>query len=128
MPDENGPVAAKLRLDKWLVHARFCKTRSVAAALVTAGHVRVNGARAEKPSHAVAPGDVLTLVQPRVVRVIRVEALGLRRGPATEARTLYTELQETREESPPNPAYEGKGRPSKRDRRALDLSRHPVDD
>ncbi|GHG86937.1 hypothetical protein GCM10010961_14940 [Pseudodonghicola xiamenensis] len=128
VPDENGPVAAKLRLDKWLVHARFCKTRSVAAALVTAGHVRVNGARAEKPSHAVAPGDVLTLVQPRVVRVIRVEALGLRRGPATEARTLYTELQETREESPPNPAYEGKGRPSKRDRRALDLSRHPVDD
>ena len=128
VPDENGPVAAKLRLDKWLVHARFCKTRSVAAALVTAGHVRVNGARAEKPSHAVVPGDVLTLVQPRVVRVIRVEALGLRRGPATEARTLYTELQETREESPPNPAFEGKGHPSKRDRRALDLSRHPVDD
>jgi len=120
--------AAKLRLDKWLVHARVCKTRSVAAALIGAGHVRVNGARAEKSSHAVGPGDVLTLVQPRLVRVIRVEALGLRRGPATEARTLYTELQETREESPPNPAFEGKGRPSKRDRRALDLSRHSETD
>lgn len=123
----NGP-AARLRLDKWLVHARFCKTRSVAAELVTAGHVRVNGTRAAKPSHAVAPGDVLTLVQPRVVRVIRIEALGLRRGPATEARTLYTELSETREDDPPNPGYEGKGRPGKRDRRALDLSRRQQTD
>lgn len=120
--------AARLRLDKWLVHARFCKTRSVAAALVSAGHVRINGTRAAKAAQPVAPGDVLTLVQPRVVRVIRVEALGLRRGPATEARTLYTELEETREESPPNPGYEGKGRPGKRDRRALDLSRRQETD
>lgn len=115
----------KLRLDKWLVHARFCKTRSVAAALITAGHVRVNGARAVKPAQTVAPGDVLTLAQPRLVRVLRIEALGIRRGPATEARTLYTELSETREETPPNPRYEGKGRPGKRERRALDLSRPP---
>ncbi len=115
----------KLRLDKWLVHARFCKTRSVAAALITAGHVRVNGARAVKPAQTVVPGDVLTLAQPRLVRVLRIEALGIRRGPATEARTLYTELSETREETPPNPRYEGKGRPGKRERRALDLSRPP---
>lgn len=123
-----GDPGGKLRLDKWLVHARFCKTRSVAAALVTAGHVRVNGDRAQKPAQTVAPGDVLTLTQPRLVRVIRVEALGLRRGPATEARTLYTELSEAREESPPNPRFEGKGRPGKRDRRALDLSRTPGTD
>ena len=120
--------AAKLRLDKWLVHARFCKTRSVAAALVGAGHVRVNGDRAQKPAQTVAPGDILTLVQPRVVRVLRVEALGLRRGPASEARTLYTELSEKRDETPPNPRFEGKGRPGKRERRALDLSRLPGTD
>ncbi|MDF1718340.1 MAG: RNA-binding S4 domain-containing protein [Antarcticimicrobium sp.] len=120
--------AAKLRLDKWLVHARFCKTRSVAAGLVTAGHVRVNGDRAQKPAQTVAPGDVLTLSQPRVVRVLRVEALGLRRGPADEARTLYTELSESRDETPPNPRFEGKGRPGKRERRALDLSRLPGTD
>ena len=115
--------AAKLRLDKWLVHARFCKTRSVAAALVGAGHVRVNGDRAQKPAQTVAPGDILTLAQPRVVRVLRVEALGLRRGPASEAQTLYTELSEKRDETPPNPRFEGKGRPGKRERRALDLTR-----
>jgi len=120
--------AAKLRLDKWLVHARFCKTRSVAAALVGAGHVRVNGDRAQKPAQTVAPGDVLTLAQPRVVRVLRVEALGLRRGPASEAQTLYTELSEKRDETPPNPRFEGKGRPGKRERRALDLSRLPGTD
>lgn len=120
--------AAKLRLDKWLVHARFCKTRSVAAALVGAGHVRVNGDRAQKPAQTVAPGDILTLAQPRVVRVVRVEALGLRRGPAREAQMLYTELSEKRDETPPNPRFEGKGRPGKRERRALDLSRLPGTD
>lgn len=120
--------AAKLRLDKWLVHARFCKTRSVAAALVGAGHVRVNGDRAQKPAQTVVPGDILTLAQPRVVRVVRVEALGLRRGPASEAQMLYTELSEKRDETPPNPRFEGKGRPGKRERRALDLSRLPGTD
>jgi len=128
MNDPANAPGGKLRLDKWLVHARFCKTRSVAAAQVTAGHVRINGARALKPAQPVAPGDVLTLTQPRLVRVVRIEALGERRGPATEARTLYTELSETRDEAPPNPRFEGKGRPGKRDRRALDLSRTPGTD
>ncbi|MDK3019729.1 RNA-binding S4 domain-containing protein [Pseudodonghicola flavimaris] len=120
--------ALRLRLDKWLVHARFCKTRSVAAAQVTAGHIRINGTRAAKPAQAIGPGDVLTLVQPRRVRVVRVEALGLRRGPASEAQTLYTELEDNRDDSPPNPGYEGKGRPGKRERRALDLSLRPGTD
>ena len=121
-------LEAKLRLDKWLVHARFCKTRSLAAAQVNAGHVRLNGARVQKPAQTVAPGDVLTLTQPRLVRVVRIEALGARRGPADEARTLYTELSETRDDAPPNPRYEGKGRPTKRARRTLDLSRRPGTD
>ncbi len=115
----------KLRIDKWLWQARFFKTRSLAAKQVTAGHVRINGQRALKPAQAVGPEDVLTFSQGRVVRVIRVEKLGDRRGPAPEAQTLYTDLTEYRDEPPPNPKFEGKGRPSKKDRRALGLSRYP---
>ncbi len=115
---------AKLRIDKWLWQARFFKTRSLAAKQVTAGHVRLNGQRALKPAQAVGPEDVLTFPQGRVVRVIRIEKLGDRRGPAPEAQTLYTDLTEYRDEPPPNPKFEGKGRPSKKDRRALGLSRY----
>ncbi|TMV08997.1 RNA-binding S4 domain-containing protein [Ruegeria sediminis] len=114
---------AKLRIDKWLWQARFFKTRSLAAKQVGGGHVRVNGNRVLKPAHAVGPGDVLTFAQGRIIRVVRIMALGERRGPATEAQTLYADLTEKQDEPPPNPKYEGNGRPSKRDRRALDLSR-----
>lgn len=117
----------KLRLDKWLWHARFFKTRSLAARQVSDGQVRVNGAKAAKPSQTVGQGDVLTFSQGRVVRVIRIEALGERRGPAPEAQALYSDLdppQPAKENAvPANPAYEGQGRPTKKDRRALDLSR-----
>ena len=114
---------AKLRIDKWLWQARFFKTRSLAAKQVGGGHVRVNGNRVLKPAHAVGPGDVLTFAQGRVIRVVRIEALGERRGPAPEAQTLYTDLTEKQDATPPNPKYEGNGRPSKRDRRAHGLSR-----
>ncbi len=116
---------AKLRIDKWLWQARFFKTRSLAAKQVTAGHVRLNGQRALKPAQAVGPEDVLTFPQGRIVRVIRIEKLSDRRGPAPEAQTLYTDLTEYRDEPPPNPKFEGKGRPSKKDRRAHGLSRYP---
>ena len=66
----------KLRLDKWLWHARFFKTRSLAAREVSAGHVRVNGTRVSKPAHQVGPEDVLTFPQARVIRVVRILALG----------------------------------------------------
>ncbi|SHE89793.1 heat shock protein Hsp15 [Ruegeria intermedia] len=116
---------AKLRIDKWLWQARFFKTRSLAARQVSAGHVRVNGDRAQKPAQTVGPGDVLTFAQGRVVRVVRVEILGERRGPAPEAQTLYTDLTPAQNAPPGNPGFEGKGRPTKKDRRALDLSRTP---
>ena len=80
------------RLDKWLWFARFAKSRSLAAKLVTDGFVRVNGGRVENAAKAVAVGDVLTIAVARTTAVVRVEALGTRRGPAPEARTLYTEL------------------------------------
>lgn len=120
-------MADKLRVDKWLWHGRFFKTRSLAATVVATSGVRVNGTLTQKRSTMVASGDVLTFAQGDSVRVIRVDQLGVRRGPATEAQGLYTDLAppepKSRKTAPENPAYEGKGRPTKRDRRTLDLSR-----
>ena len=115
---------AKLRIDKWLWQARFFKTRSLSAKQVSGGHVRLNGNRVLKPAIAISPGDVLTFPQGRIVRVVRVEKLGERRGPAPEAQTLYTDLTEKQDKPLQNPSFEGKGRPTKKDRRALDLSRN----
>lgn len=80
-----------LRIDKWLHYARFFKTRALAAKVV-AGGVRINGERTSKTHALVRPGDALTFKQARAVRVIRVLALTDRRGPATEAATLYEDL------------------------------------
>jgi len=81
------------RLDKWLFHARFYRTRSSAQAAAAAGRVRRNGLRTEKPGHTVKPGDVLTLGKGAGILIIRVLALAERRGSATEARTLYEILE-----------------------------------
>ncbi|MDP1881281.1 MAG: RNA-binding S4 domain-containing protein [Bradyrhizobium sp.] len=81
------------RLDKWLWHARVVKARSSAAALVEAGHVRINGVRERAPGHAVKAGDVLTIGLDNSVRVLRVVGFAERRGDATAARALYDDLQ-----------------------------------
>ncbi|MFC6637660.1 RNA-binding S4 domain-containing protein [Sulfitobacter sp. JBTF-M27] len=120
-------TAEKLRVDKWLWHARFFKTRSLAASRVKTGAVRINGTVTHKPSSNVSPGDVLTFAQGYHIRVIQIDALGERRGPAPEAQALYTDLSppkpksESKEAS--NPRFDGKGRPTKKDRRTLDLSK-----
>jgi len=80
------------RLDKWLWFARFAKTRTLAAKLVTEGFVRLNGQRVESAAKAVAVGDVLTIAVARTTALVRVEGLGERRGPAPEARLLYSEV------------------------------------
>ena len=82
----------RLRIDKWLWHARVVKTRTLAAKLVADGHVRVNGIRTDLPAKAVKPGDVLTIGLERTVRVYRLVGLGQRRGPASQARELYEDL------------------------------------
>ncbi|MEE1610668.1 RNA-binding S4 domain-containing protein [Microvirga sp. CF3016] len=82
------------RLDKWLWFARFAKTRTLAAKLVTSGFVRLNGQRTDNAAKAVAVGDVVTVALPRTTLVVRIEALGARRGPATEARQLYLNLNQ----------------------------------
>lgn len=86
----------KIRLDKWLWHARFAKTRSLAAKLCEGG-IRIDGTLVMKPGATVRPGQVLTFALGRHVRVIELVAIGERRGPAEEARTLYRDL------APPTP-------------------------
>ncbi|MCB8818954.1 RNA-binding S4 domain-containing protein [Microvirga rosea] len=80
------------RIDKWLWFARFAKTRTLAAKLVTSGFVRVNGQRVENVAKPLAVGDVVTLALARSTLVLRVESLGQRRGPAPEARQLYADI------------------------------------
>ena len=85
-------TAESLRLDKWLVHARFCKTRTVATTLITKKRVRINREVVSKASRQVRIGDVLTLPRGRDVVVVKVLGMGERRGPPAEARLLYDEL------------------------------------
>lgn len=87
-------MGESLRIDKWLWHARFCKTRSIAQEKALQGHIRINGHRVEKPSAAVRIGDIMTLSAGGQVISLRVTGLGMRRGPATEARALYDVLPE----------------------------------
>ena len=81
-----------IRLDKWLWQARFFKSRALASKICAAGRVRIDGERVTKAHAAIRPGHVLTFPQARDIRVVRVVALGTRRGPAVEARTLYEDL------------------------------------
>jgi ribosome-associated heat shock protein Hsp15 len=83
----------RIRIDKWLWHARFYKTRVLAAAAAQSGRVRRNDARVEKAGLEVKIGDILTLRRGREVVVVRVLACGERRGPASEAQALYEVVQ-----------------------------------
>jgi ribosome-associated heat shock protein Hsp15 len=85
------------RLDKWLWHARVVKARTSAAALIEAGHVRINGVREKSPGHAVKLGDVLTVGLDNSVRVLKVAGFSERRGDAAAARVLYEDLRNGRE-------------------------------
>lgn len=89
----DGPDSADaIRLDKWLVHVRLFKTRGLAVERIEGGGVRVNGQPGRKPGRTVRPGDVVTVSVQGRVRVLRVIAPGLRRGPASEAQMLYEDL------------------------------------
>lgn len=92
-------AAEGCRVDVWLWRARFFKTRSLAARVIEEGGVRLSraGSRApmDKPSRAVRCGDVLTFAQGPRWLAVRVEALGVRRGPAPEARTLYSAMDKS---------------------------------
>nr|WP_309082713.1 RNA-binding S4 domain-containing protein [Chelativorans sp.] len=111
------------RIDKWLFFARVVKSRSLAAKLAQAGRVRVNREKIDQASQIVRPGDVLTITLDRRILVYRVVGPGTRRGPAEEARLLYEDLTPPAPAAPLNLAPHrdaGAGRPTKKDRRALD--------
>ncbi len=87
-------MADSLRLDKFLWFARIVKTRALAQQLAEDGRIRIDGRIADKSHAPVRVGDVLSFALRGVVRVIRIEKLPPRRGPAAEARLTYTELPE----------------------------------
>ncbi|PAU98169.1 RNA-binding S4 domain-containing protein [Paracoccus salipaludis] len=97
-PEVEDAPADSIRLDRWLCHARVFKTRTMAAERIAAGGVRINGAPCRKPGHEVKVGDVVTAAAPGGVRSLRVLSPGERRGPASEARELYEDL-----DAPPVP-------------------------
>ena len=81
-----------LRLDKFLWFARIVKTRALAQAMAEEGRLRLNGRIVDKAHAPGRTGDVLGFARHGEVRVLRIEALPLRRGPPAEARALYSEL------------------------------------
>jgi ribosome-associated heat shock protein Hsp15 len=85
-----------VRIDRFLHCIRLAKSRTLAQSLVEAGHIRIDGKRALKPSEPVRVGSVVALPLRGEVRILRVVALPARRGPASEARTFYEELGEAR--------------------------------
>lgn len=120
-------------MDKWLWHARVVRTRTAASELAGAGRVRINGARIDAPSRAVKPGDVVTVALERV-RILKVVSFAERRGSASDASLLFEDMtpafHATKEaartrEGEPVTREPGAGRPTKRDRRAIDrLMKH----
>lgn len=95
-----------VRIDVWLWRARFFKTRAMASRAVAEGGVRLarglDSRALDKASTLVRPGDGLTFRQGARLRTIRIVALGLRRGPAPEARTLYAAADDALDASGPD--------------------------
>ncbi len=127
MTDEKQPFSgSRQRIDKWLFFARMVKSRSLAQLYVQNGSVRVNGERVVQPSFGVKAGDRVELFLERRDVVLIVRSPGERRGPFEEARLLYEDLtpppDETKRLTPLEQALRapGSGRPTKRDRRAID--------
>ncbi len=124
--DEKQPQSgSRQRIDKWLFFARVAKSRSLAQERVAAGHVSVNGQKVRQPSHQLKVGDRLNVAMPERDLVLVVKLPGERRGPYEEARLLYEDLTPPREKTSFT-AFEqatrapGAGRPTKKERRALD--------
>jgi ribosome-associated heat shock protein Hsp15 len=129
--DQPSDSPGKLRIDRWLWFARFFKTRSLASRLSGGRKIRVDGNIISKASQTVSVGNVLTFPQGRIIRTVKILALGDRRGPATEAQALYEDLAPPEENGPlskkrgplegsPAKREPGAGRPTKAERRAMD--------
>ncbi len=128
---------ALLRLDKWLWYARFFKTRSAATKAILGSRFRLDGMIMNKPHRQALCGQVLTFIQGDRIRVIKIMALGSRRGPASEASLLYEDLTPVRDvplktKKVEQPEFEarskGSGRPTKLQRRATDRLKARMND
>jgi len=124
---------SSVRLDRWLWAARFFKTRALAAAAVAGGKVQVNGTRA-KPAKQLQVGDGVRVRVGPYEWLVNVRALSERRGPPKVAQTLYEESPEGRaarerlaelHKIAPAPTYQGKGRPTKKERREIERLEEP---
>jgi ribosome-associated heat shock protein Hsp15 len=116
-----------IRADKWLWAARVFKTRSLAAKACDGGKVDIN-AEAAKPAKLVRAGDRVEVTLPRGRRrILKVTAIGDRRGSAEIARALYEDLTPPEpprlRQAPPPFRAPGTGRPTKRERRDIDRLR-----
>ena len=127
MSSETQPGSgSRQRIDKWLFFTRMVKSRSLAQSHIQSGHVRINGERALQPSQMVKTGDRVELALERRDVVLIVKSGGERRGPYEEARLLYEGLTPPPDEAKRLTPYEqamratGTGRPTKKDRRAID--------
>ena len=121
--DEKDASASRQRIDKWLWFARCVKSRTLAARLVSAGHVRINSQRIDAPAHLVAIGDHLTIALERHTLLWQVQGIGTRRGPYPEAAKLYkdeTPVAPSQPEPPPVERDRGTGRPTKKQRRDME--------
>jgi ribosome-associated heat shock protein Hsp15 len=117
-----------VRLDKWLWAARFYKTRTLAAEAIDAGRVEVNGDRAKR-SRAITVGDTLRVRKPPFEQVVEVAGESEQRGPASVAAMLYHETEDSRKarealaarmKAMGPPVFRDRGKPDKKDRRAID--------
>lgn len=139
-----NPPTSSIRIDKWLWAARFYKTRSLAGKIVSAGDIRVTRAlpgqssedaktqRVSKSSFNVQIGDVLSFSIGTRIIIVKILGIPTRRGPAPEAQSHYQDLSPPpapKADRPikPSKAFEridGAGRPTKKERRALDKVKH----
>ena len=116
----------KIRLDTWLWYARFYKSRSLSSKAILSGKLRLNSNKIIKPASKVKINDVLTINHINMVRIIQVQSLGSRRGPASEAQKLYNDLSGNIIDASKinsvseKPKKETNKRPTKKDRRMLD--------
>ena len=132
-----GAQDKSLRIDKWLWYARFFKTRSAATKVISGGRFRLDGMVMNKPHRHAFCGQVLTFIQGDRIRVIKITALGSRRGPANEASLLYEDLTPVRDvpiktrkvkQQEFEARSKGSGRPTKLQRRATDRLKARVND
>ena len=119
-------MTEKIRLDTWLWYARFYKSRSLSSKAILSGKLKLNSNKINKPASKVKINDVLTINHINMVRIIQVQSLGSRRGPASEAQKLYydlsgdiTDASKTKHVSEKSKKETNK-RPTKKDRRILD--------